>query len=238
MNAYYTSRLLAIALASSVLLTGYSLTSTGVDLEPAPGQVVIRAGIPIRQGTQAEYTFLEDTVLDKLKLTSAYLEIDEIIRFGTQVAGSGQVNVSLHFWDPDTSSGRVLLWNASSADEVTATFSIYSPSFATDHNYQVTVDGVEAAEFRFDSSRAVSLSWAIWSDHLFEILIPDISDDTADDDDGTDGGGTGSPAAPISVTGLDPYAWALFALIASSIVVIMVVMVSRSRKGRGGRSHV
>jgi len=212
---------------------GYVLTSqVGADVTPLPGQVVIEAGIPVRQSDQVEYTFLEDTAVYKLELTSEYIEIDDEIRFGAHVDSAGHVNISLRFWDTDAISGRVLQWNASSADDVIATFTIYSPDFSTSLPYQVKVDGVAAAGLTFEASRTVSISWGVWSDHLFELLIPEAADDTDDTDDDSDTTPSGPPSLPI-VEGLNPVAWLVVGLIASTVIMVAVLLLSRSRRNRG-----
>lgn len=235
MDNYVTNRILVALLVGSLCLMGYTVTYARGDTVPVEGKMVIAAGIPIRQGDQVEYTFLEDTALDKLELTNTYIELDDEIRFGAHVEGAGHLNVSIRSWEPSADSGRVIQWNASSASDVIVTFTVYSPQFRTDLVYQVLVDGVESASLEFDASRETSFAWGIWSDHLFELTIPESSDDSDDGDDDTDGGIIRPPIVPWNPTGLDPYAWLVVVVALSSVVLIGLLMLSRSGKGRRGR---
>lgn len=229
MDSALSAKLASIVLLISICMLGHSVMMAQADVRPVPGQVVISSDVLIRQGDQVEYTFLVDTVVERLEITSSYMEIDNTVRIGISVSGAGTVRASLQFWDTDTASGRVILWNASSEDDVTALFTISSPDFHPDEEYQLKIDGVTASRFQMDTARTLSLSWGVWSDHLFELLIPDAAD-AADDPAPTEQSPkTSDPAeTTFSYTSIG-----LIAFVCATTVILLLLLVRRTKRPGG-----
>ena len=232
MDSKVSAKLVSLFLVLSICLLGYIAMSTWGAVTPTPGKLAISKDVEIRQDSTVSYFLTEDQYLDRLEVTSSYVEFDDLFRIGTTVGDSSHINVTLQSWDPGALTGSVVKWSTECGNETPVTYTVYSPLFLVGRTYQIFVDTVIAAQIRVETSREISLSWGIWSLHQFEIVLPAIHELPVELPD------TGDNSPATSTPGNSSWTWTglAFITIVSTTLIIMVLLFRRSR-GRSGRQY-
>lgn len=170
--------IVTIALVLSVCLLGYTITSSMAEDSPAPGMVHIDNGVVIRQGDNVNYSFAEDTNVDRLLVCSEYIEVNTL-RIQT-TPSSGYAHNTIYILDPDVrNTGNNVLRLVTSETDSNATVTYRLTGLLTFYRYTWYRDGVK--QTTMDSSGEGSIAFSCcgpWSTHEIVVQVTSTSSPT------------------------------------------------------------